>query len=83
MPSLSFAAPTSVDDAVKILAGATGMAKVLARILTASSTLVGAAKLRLGMFAPQIARAHLSGPREVSAPHSPLAYTTIPRGVKN
>ena len=30
MPSLSFAAPTSVDDAVKILAGATGMAKVLA-----------------------------------------------------
>ena len=30
MPSLSFAAPTSVDDAVKILAGASGMAKVLA-----------------------------------------------------
>src|SRR6266446_3635165 len=28
-----------------------------ARILTASSTLVGAAKLRLGMFAPEIARA--------------------------
>jgi CO/xanthine dehydrogenase FAD-binding subunit len=30
MPSLSFAAPTSVDEAVKILAGASGMAKVLA-----------------------------------------------------
>src|SRR5262245_23136812 len=30
MPSLSFAAPTSVDEAVKILAGAPGMAKVLA-----------------------------------------------------
>ncbi len=30
MPSLSFSAPTSVDDAVKILAGASGMAKVLA-----------------------------------------------------
>jgi CO/xanthine dehydrogenase FAD-binding subunit len=30
MPSVSFAAPTSVDDAVKILAGASGMAKVLA-----------------------------------------------------
>jgi carbon-monoxide dehydrogenase medium subunit len=30
MPSLSFAAPTSVDDAVKILARASGMAKVLA-----------------------------------------------------
>src|SRR5271155_20075 len=30
MPSLSFAAPTSVDEAVKILAGAPGLAKVLA-----------------------------------------------------
>ena len=30
MPSLNFAAPTSVDEAVKILAGASGMAKVLA-----------------------------------------------------
>jgi len=30
MPSLSFAAPTSVDEAVKILAGASGMAQVLA-----------------------------------------------------
>ncbi len=30
MPSLSFTAPTSVDEAVKILAGAPGMAKVLA-----------------------------------------------------
>ena len=30
MPSLSFAAPTSVDEAVKMLAGASGMAKVLA-----------------------------------------------------
>jgi carbon-monoxide dehydrogenase medium subunit len=30
MPSLSFTAPTSVDEAVKILAGASGMAKVLA-----------------------------------------------------
>src|SRR5215469_16750134 len=30
MPSLSFAAPTSVDEAVKVLAGASGMAKVLA-----------------------------------------------------
>jgi CO/xanthine dehydrogenase FAD-binding subunit len=30
MPSLSFAVPTSVDEAVKILAGASGMAKVLA-----------------------------------------------------
>jgi CO/xanthine dehydrogenase FAD-binding subunit len=30
MPSLSFAAPTSVDEAVKILAGAPGTAKVLA-----------------------------------------------------
>jgi len=30
MPSLSFAAPTSVDEAVKILADASGMAKVLA-----------------------------------------------------
>ena len=30
MPSLSFAAPTSVDEAVKILAGASGVAKVLA-----------------------------------------------------
>src|SRR4029077_1596543 len=34
-----------------------------ARILTASSTLVGAAKLRLGMFTPEFARAHLRGPR--------------------
>jgi CO/xanthine dehydrogenase FAD-binding subunit len=30
MPSLSFTAPTSVDEAVKILAGAPGLAKVLA-----------------------------------------------------
>jgi CO/xanthine dehydrogenase FAD-binding subunit len=30
MPSLSFSAPTSVDEAVKILAGASGLAKVLA-----------------------------------------------------
>ena len=30
MPSLSFAAPTSVDEAVKILAGASGTAKMLA-----------------------------------------------------
>jgi CO/xanthine dehydrogenase FAD-binding subunit len=30
MPSLSFASPTSVDEAVKILAGASGVAKVLA-----------------------------------------------------
>ncbi len=30
MPSLSFTAPTSVDEAVKILAGASGVAKVLA-----------------------------------------------------
>jgi carbon-monoxide dehydrogenase medium subunit len=30
MPSLSFSAPTSIDEAVKMLAGATGMAKVLA-----------------------------------------------------
>jgi CO/xanthine dehydrogenase FAD-binding subunit len=30
MPSLSFSAPTSVDEAVKILAGSSGMAKVLA-----------------------------------------------------
>src|SRR5438874_29429 len=30
MPSLSFAAPTSIDEAVKILAGASGVAKVLA-----------------------------------------------------
>src|SRR5467141_3905318 len=30
MPSLSFAPPTSVDEAVKILAGASGVAKVLA-----------------------------------------------------
>ena len=30
MPSLSFTAPTTVDEAVKILAGASGMAKVLA-----------------------------------------------------
>jgi len=50
--------------------------------LTASSTLVGAAKLRLGMFAPEIARARFRGPTEMSAPHT-LAYTTIPFGVKN
>ncbi|HEY1261376.1 MAG TPA: xanthine dehydrogenase family protein subunit M [Stellaceae bacterium] len=30
MPSLSFSAPTSIDEAVKTLAGASGMAKVLA-----------------------------------------------------
>ncbi len=30
MPNLSFAAPTTVDEAVKILAGSSGMAKVLA-----------------------------------------------------
>ncbi len=30
MPSLSFTAPTTVDEAVKILAGSSGMAKVLA-----------------------------------------------------
>lgn len=30
MPSLSFSAPTSIDEAVKMLAGASGMAKVLA-----------------------------------------------------
>ena len=30
MPSLSFSAPTSVDEAVKVLAGAPGLAKVLA-----------------------------------------------------
>jgi CO/xanthine dehydrogenase FAD-binding subunit len=29
MPSLSFSAPTSVDEAVKVLAGASGLAKVL------------------------------------------------------
>ena len=29
MSSLSYAAPTSVDDAVKLLAGASGLAKVL------------------------------------------------------
>src|SRR5437899_3350910 len=41
-----------------------------ARILTASSTLVGAAKLRLGMFAPEIARAHSGGPIHMPAPHN-------------
>ena len=30
MPSVSFTAPTTVDEAVKMLAGAAGMAKVLA-----------------------------------------------------
>jgi CO/xanthine dehydrogenase FAD-binding subunit len=30
MPSLNYAAPTSVDDAVKLLAGASGLAKVMA-----------------------------------------------------
>ena len=30
MPTVNFAAPTSVDEAVKILAGASGMAKPLA-----------------------------------------------------
>src|SRR6266550_851234 len=30
MPSLNFTSPKTVDDAVKILAGASGMAKVLA-----------------------------------------------------
>ena len=30
MPSLSFTAPTTVDEAVKILAGSSGLAKVLA-----------------------------------------------------
>ena len=29
MPGLSYAAPTTVDDAVKLLAGASGVAKVL------------------------------------------------------
>ncbi|MEA2745343.1 MAG: hypothetical protein QOG25_3714, partial [Acetobacteraceae bacterium] len=29
MTNLSYAAPTSVDDAVKLLAGASGLAKVL------------------------------------------------------
>src|SRR5271165_6298636 len=38
-----------------------------AKILTASSTLVGAAKLRLGMFAPEIARAQFRGPRGMTA----------------
>src|ERR1700730_144342 len=41
-----------------------------ARILTASSTLVGAAKLRLGMFAPEIAQAHSGGPIHMPAPHN-------------
>src|SRR5262245_22461015 len=53
------------------------------RILTASSTLVGAAKLRLGMFAPEIARAHTGGPTPYAGTASILAYTTIPRGVNN
>ena len=30
MPSVNFAAPTTVDEAVKILAGASGTAKMLA-----------------------------------------------------
>ena len=30
MPSLNYAAPTTVDEAVKLLAGASGLAKVLA-----------------------------------------------------
>ena len=29
MPTLNYAAPTSVDDAVKLLAGSSGLAKVL------------------------------------------------------
>src|SRR5438132_8700961 len=51
-----------------------------ARILTASSTLVGAAKLRLGMFAPEIARAHSGGPIHMPAPHNPgLHYHPLRR----
>jgi hypothetical protein len=38
------------------------MPEAPARILTASSTLVGAAKLKLGMFAPEFARAQFSEP---------------------
>src|SRR5262245_49908744 len=53
-----------------------------ARILTASSTLVGAAKLRLGMFAPEFARARFREPRG-KRHHATLAYTTIPCVVKN
>src|SRR5262245_23136811 len=49
-----------------------------ARILTASSTLVGAAKLKLGMFAPEYARAHLNGPAKMSAPHWPLVTPPSP-----
>src|SRR6516225_2387289 len=52
-----------------------------AKISTASSTLVGAAKLRLGMFAPEFARAHSGGPK--CRRRAALAYTTIPCGVKN
>jgi carbon-monoxide dehydrogenase medium subunit len=48
MPSLSFTAPTSVDDAVKILAGADGLAKPLAG---GTDLLV---QLRSGRMRPEI-----------------------------
>jgi hypothetical protein len=57
------------------------MPEAPARILTASSTLVGAAKLKLGMFAPEL-RGHGFASRR-GRHHAPLAYTTIPYGVKN
>src|SRR5882724_6034968 len=51
-----------------------------ARILTASSTLVGAAKLKLGMFAPEIARAWFRGPRgNNGTAHSGLHYHPLRR----
>src|SRR6516162_5814483 len=58
------------------------MPEAPAKILTASSTLVGAAKLKLGMFAPEFARAQFSGPTKCRH-RTALAYTTSPRGVNN
>ncbi len=56
MPSLSFSAPTSVDEAVKILAGSSGMAKVLA----GGTDLAGAAAV--GSDAARHDRRHQTDP---------------------
>src|SRR5438445_5995962 len=50
-----------------------------ARILTASSTVVGAAKFTLGIFAPEFALAHFCGPSRMRAPHNPGLHYHPPR----
>src|SRR5208282_6709572 len=55
------------------------MPEAPAKILTASSTLVGAAKLRLGMFAPEFAGTFRRANRNVGTAHLGLHYHPLRR----